>query len=182
MISTTVSTDDAPLFRSGHEALRFAYAYNPEQYPMTLMARMMHGVGIGSGRGLYGTYGAAVAGSIKRIVATLPEARRDALICRYARTESDYIPAMQSLLRPAVAALGTGIHPTRLVLKLICRYYNRPAKIKLSVLCDEFALPAATMTRRWQRVRDQLRALESEAMSMVDDRFVSAGLVETGAG
>jgi len=48
---------EAPLFRSGHEALRFAYAYNPQQYPMTLMARMMRGPGIGSGRGLHGIEG-----------------------------------------------------------------------------------------------------------------------------
>jgi len=176
MNSTTGLAKDFPLFRSGHEALRFAYSYNPEQYPMTLMARLMQGGSLGSGRGLFGLEGAAVAGSVKRAVESLPPGRREALICRYAVDEQDFATALQALATPVLAAFGSGLYSTRLVLKLICRYYKRPGGIRLAALCDEFSLSAATMTRRWQRVRDRLHLFESEAMREVENRFNETGL------
>lgn len=170
------STTEQALFRSGHEAMRFAYAYNAQQYPMTIMGRMMRGMIIGSGRGLHGLDGAAVAGSVKRVIESLPGPYRYALVCRYVITDREFEAVFPELLRPATASLGTGIHSTRMVLKMICRYYGRPA-VKLAEMCDEFGIEASAMTRRWQRVRDRLRSIESAAATAADDALVEAGLV-----
>ena len=175
-MTTAIMTQDEPIFRSGHEAIRYAYNYNAQQYPITLMGRMMRGVGIGSGRGLYGLDGAAIAGSVKRVIEALPHDYRYAVVCRYAATEDEFLRAVHELLGAASAAIGTGITPTRVTLSLIGRYYGRP--IKLASLCDEYGMDAATMTRRWQRVRERMRALESQGMQAADDAPVVAGLVE----
>lgn len=174
MATTATAQDEAP-FRSGHEALRFAYAYNTQQYPMTLMGKMMRGLGLGSGRGLHGLDGAAVAGSVKRVVEALPHDYRYVLVCRYVVTDREFEEALPRLLRTAVAALPTGAHPTRLVLKLICRYFGRP--VKLADLCNEFGMDAATMTRRWQRVRGRLREVESSASVAADEALVQSGAI-----
>lgn len=169
------------IFRSGHEAMRFAYAYNAQQYPMTVMGRMMRGRILGAGRGLHGLDGAAIAGSVKRTVEALPSDYRYVLVCRYAITDREFEEAMPKLIQSAVASLGTGVHATRLVMKLICRYFKHP-DVQLTTLCDEFGIEASTMTRRWQRVRDRLREMESRAGAMADDRLTEAGLVRESDG
>lgn len=175
-MTTATMTKDTPIFRSGHEAIRYAYNYNSQQYPITLMGRMMRGMGIGSGRGLYGLDGAAIAGSVKRVVEALPHDHHYAIVCRYAATEDQFLTAVHELLGAASASIGTGVTPTRVILSLIGRYYGRP--VKLAALCDTYSMDAATMTRRWQRVRERMRALESQAMQAADDALVVAGLVE----
>lgn len=176
MIATATSTEQA-LFRSGHEALRFAYAYNAQQYPMTIMAKMMRGKILGTGRGLHGLDGAAVAGSVKRVVEALPKHYRYVLVCRYCLTEREFEDSFAQLLPPAMASLGTGGHSTRMVLKLICRHFGRPEKVKLAEMADEFGMDASTVTRRWQCVKRRLSELESLAASAADDALVQAGLV-----
>lgn len=166
---------DDPIFRSGHEAIRFAYCFCPEQYPMTVMGKLMQRIGIGSGRGLHGLDGAATAGSVKRIIETLPSAYRNAIVARYAQTEEDFSTAILALVQPAVASLPTGAHKTRMILQLIGRNFGRD--VKLADLCDTYGMDAATMTRRWQRVRECLRAIESEAATAADDALVDAGIV-----
>lgn len=173
----TMMTDGGQVFSSGHEALRFAYAYNAQQYPMTIMGRMMRGSILGSGRGLHGLDGAAIAGSVKRVVESLPPNYRRAIECRYAITDQEFERAFPHLLQPALASLGTGVHSTRLVLKLICRHFGRPQAVKLASLADEHSMDAATVTRRWQRVHARLREMESGAACAADDALVKAGLV-----
>ncbi|THF55933.1 hypothetical protein [Pseudothauera rhizosphaerae] len=170
------ATTEAAIFRSGHEALRFAYAYNAQQYPMTIMGRMMRGRPVGSGRGLHGLDGAAEAGNVKRVVQSLPHDYRHALICRYTLSDREFAESANALLKPVIASFGTGTHYTRMALKLICRYFGR-ADYNLATLCDEFRMDAATMTRRWQRCRDRLKAVESAAENAADDALVEAGLV-----
>lgn len=168
---------DGAIFGSGHEAMRYAYSYNAEQYPVSLIARMMKAGAIGSGRGLYGLDGAAIAGSVKRVVESLPHEYRYSLVCRYARSTREYEEAFPKLLRHATASVGTGVHSTRMILMLICRYFGRPDEIKLSALADEFGVDASTMTRRWQSVRNCLREIESRAAVVADNALVDAGLV-----
>lgn len=165
-----------PLFRSGHEALRFAYAYNAQQYPMTIMGRMMRGSSLGSGRGLHGLDGAAEAGNVKRVVGGLPSSQVLALTARYTLDEAEFRRATGGLVGVAVNSLPTGIHSARLVLSLVVRYYRRK-DVRLAELCDAHGMDAATMTRRWQRVRETLRAIESAADTAADGALVAAGLV-----
>lgn len=176
-VPMAAKANDVAIFRSGHEAMRFAYNYNAQQYPMTIMGKMMRGGPVGSGRGLHGLDGAAIAGSVKRVIEALPHDLRQSMVARHTADSREYSVAVSALIRPAMASLGTGVHHTRMVFALICRYYGRPA-VKLADLCDEYAMDAATMTRRWQRVRERMRAIESAAETAADGALVEAGLVE----
>ena len=64
------------------------------------------------------------------------------------------------------------------VQKKLQNAFQRGRPVKLASLCDTYSMDAATMTRRWQRVRERMRALESQAMQAADDALVVAGLVE----
>lgn len=176
MTSAARKNEDA-IFYSGHEALRYAYNYSAQQYPMTIMGRMMRGKTVGSGRGLYGLDGAAIAGSVKRVVGSLPSRYHDALVCRYSQDEKERDAAIGRLLPVAAASLGTGTHKTRMVLKLIFRYFGLHP-VKLAEMCDEFDMEAWTMTRRWKCVKRRLHELESQAGSAADDALTQAGLVQ----
>lgn len=179
-VAAHVETEEA-IFRSGHEALRFAFAYSTQQYPVTIMARLMKGAGLGSGRGLFGLDGAAVAGTVKRHVEGMPAPASDVLGARYSVEVGQQLEHAARLVPAVMPALGTGVHHTRMVLALILRHFGVPGwdgqPVKLAALCDQFAMDAATMTRRWQRVRRRLTELESSAQVEADTVLVAAGLV-----
>jgi hypothetical protein len=166
-----------PIFRSGHEALRYAYAYNAQQYPMTIMGRMMRGRLIGSGRGLYGLDGAAIAGSVKRVVESLPGPYRSALECRYSITADERARAALRLVRPVLPALGTGIYHTRFVGALVARHFGE--KIRLEDLSAQYEMSGSTVARRWADAKRRLVEIESKASTLADDALADAGLVSS---
>jgi hypothetical protein len=173
--------DATPLFRSGHEACRFAYAYSGQQYPMTIMAKMMKGKLMGSGRGLVGLEGAAVAGTVKRHVEALRHPLPAIIAARYEMTQAKAVAHASTLAEYVIPALGTGAHNRRMVLLLICRYFRIPDEngkpTMLSNIASRFDLSQDTITRRWVAVRKRLREAESRADSEIDGALVCAGLV-----
>lgn len=175
--------DDDPLFRSGHEACRFAYSYSGQQYPMTIMAKMMRGRLLGSGRGLVGLEGAAVAGTVKRHVEALRFPSPEIISARYELMRDKALPHADSLVEFVIPALGTGGHRRRLVRALICRYFRIPDEngrpIMLARLASDFDLSTDTLTRRWVAVRNRLREVEARAESEIDGTLVDAGLVQS---
>lgn len=172
---------EEPLFRSAHEALRFAYAYSSQQYPVTIMGRLMGGGGMGSGRGLFGLDGAGEAGNVKRIVGTLPGAFRHAIAARYTINAHEVVAAACELVPFVIPALGTGVHHRRMVQDLICRFFGAPGadggEVKLAALADRFDVDASTVTRKWQRVRSFLYGAERGASMAAEDAMIEAGLV-----
>lgn len=169
-----------PMFKSGHDACRFAYAFNHQQYPMTIMSRLMRGSIIGSGRGLYGLDGAAVAGTVKRHVSTLRYPYPDVIGARY---EIDYNNALKHIgviAQSVIPALGTGSHNRRCVLELVMYYFRIPGSngkpIKLAELADKYGVHASTITRSWRPIKQRIRELESQSQSDIDSRLVEFGL------
>lgn len=173
--------DVDPLFRSGHEACRFAYAYNGQQYPMTIMAKMMRGCLLGSGRGLVGLEGAAVAGTVKRHVESLRGPSPSVIAARYEMDRAKAMPHTVALVRYVVPALGTGAHHTHLVRALVCRYFKitdaSGKQIMLARLASDFDLSTDTLTRLWVATRNRLREAQSRAEGEIDGVLVCAGLV-----
>ena len=173
--------DHEPLFRSGHEACRFAYAYNGQQYPMTIMAKMMRGCLLGSGRGLVGLEGAAVAGTVKRHVEALRHPSPSIIAARYELDRAKAMAHAARLVEYVIPALGTGGHQRHLVRALVCRYFRIPGadgkQIMLANLASHFDMSADTMTRRLVAVKHRLREAESRADSEIDGALVVAGLV-----
>lgn len=179
-----MNRDDIPaLFKSGHEACRFAYAFSGQQYPMTIMGRMMKNSGIGSGRGLFGLDGAAVAGTVKRHVESLGVGDVLVIGARYEANVEARRNYAYALVDVVIPALGTGGHHRHMVRALICLYFKIANldgdHVKLGVLCDQFGISADTMTRRWKSVKNRLRELESRAQSRADDVLTSSGIVMT---
>lgn len=174
--------DIEPLFRSGHDACRFAYAYSGQQYAMTAMAKMMRGSGLGSGRGLFGLDGAAIAGTIKRYVETLDDSYHASIMARYEIVPENARVGANALVQFVIPVLGTGGHHRRMVLALACRHFKIPGddgrQVQLAALCDLYGMSADTMTRRWHRARDRLREIESRAQTVIDGVLQEAGIVE----
>lgn len=174
--------DIEPLFRSGHEACRFAYAYSSQQYAMTAMAKMMKGPACGSGRGLIGLEGAAVAGTVKRHVESLPHPSPAIIAARYEIDRLKAIFHTSILVDFVMPALGTGAHHRHMIRALVCRYFKIPDSdgepVRLSALADKFGVSADTITRRWKATRDRLRAADSRAGREIDERMQAAGLID----
>ncbi|MFV5212708.1 hypothetical protein ACLIIZ_03135 [Azonexus caeni] len=171
-----------PLFRSGHDACRFAYAYSSQQYAMTALAKMMKGGPCGSGRGLVGLDGAAIAGTVKRYVESMSFPAPLAIACRHELNREKLLQYAMLLVQFVMPALGTGGHNRRMVHALVCLYFGiRDAnghKIKLADLCDKYDMSADTMTRRKSAAFKRLREIESAAQVAIDERLKDGGLVE----
>lgn len=174
--------DINPLFRSGHDACRFAYAYSSQQYAMTAMAKLMRGSIVGSGRGLVGLDGAAVAGTVKRHVESMDDRLHAAILARYEIDRRCAMVGASAMVQFVIPALGTGGHNRRMVMALVCRYFKIPGddgqQVKLAALCDAYGMSADTMTRRWSAAKHRLREIESAAQAAVDFALQEAGLVE----
>ena len=182
MASVATAENINAIFRSGHEACRFAYAFSGQQYPLSVMAKIMQCIVIGSGRGLIGLDGAANAGTVKRHVEAMPMPNPLAIA---ARCEIDYEKSRQyaaMLVDSVIPTLGTGGHHRHLVKALIWLYFRIPGEdnqpVKLSSLCDRFQVSADTMTRRKSAAFRRLREIESKAQGMIDDALKDAGVVE----
>jgi hypothetical protein len=170
------------IFRSGHEACRFAYAYSSQQYAMTAMAKLMRGSICGSGRGLVGLEGAAVAGTVKRHVEELEDQSHAAILANYELVHQNAMAGASALVQFVLPALGSGGHNRRMVFALVCRYFKIPdeegRQYQLSSLCDRYGMSADTMTRRWRNAKARLREIESRAHDLVDRKLQDAGIVE----
>jgi hypothetical protein len=82
--SDAAAKSHEPLFASAHGALTFAYNFAPEQYPASIIARLIAGGAIGRGKGLVGMDGAAQAGMILREVDGLGAMAAHVLAARFA--------------------------------------------------------------------------------------------------
>lgn len=170
-----------PIFSSGHEACRFAYAFSSQQYALTAMAKMMRGGVIGSGRGLVGLDGAAIAGTVKRHVEAMGYPYAQVIAARYELDKPKKIEAMLSLRNCVMAGLGTGVHRRVVVDALTMRYFgqrdenNQP--VKLASLCSATGDSTATMSRRWGLVKHHLSAVERKADIRIDESLVESGIV-----
>lgn len=173
---TSVAADqDEPLFNSAHEALRFAYAYCYEQYPVTPLSRFLHGH-YGSGRGLYGNYGAAVAGSIKRIVWSLTPIERNILLCRYSLNSQELSSAIASVLPLASGALGTGVHSTRMIIEIVHYHFRRDKTMRQ--LCDALNMRRSSVKRRLKKIEAYLYHLENVASAKAEHAMSAVGVVK----
>lgn len=172
---------DGAIFRSGYEACRFAYAFSGQQYPLSVMAKIMQCVGIGSGRGLNGLDGAAIAGTVKRHVEAMPMPN-PLLIASRCELNPEKARQYVGILVPEIMrSMGGGIHHRHLVRDLSFMYFRiegfNGEKVKQAQLPDKYGIPSDAVTSVKRKVFARLRELESAAQSRIDDVMVDAGLV-----
>ena len=170
------------MFRSGYEACRFAYAFSGQQYPLSVMAKLMRGLGLGSGRGLVGLEGAAVAGTVKRHVESLPKPLAYVIAARFQTERNKAVEHTAHIVQYVMPALGTGGHHRHMVRALVCKYFGIPDSdgrpVQLSALADQYGLSADTMTRRWRATKDRLREYESQSEGAIDSLLQEVGLID----
>lgn len=175
MTIATMTRDD-PIFRCTHYALESAYQYDKDRLPGSPVF-MMRGESRTKDFDCRDPKTEAFnAGVVKRAIGGLPSEYKHMIVCKYTLSMDEFRMAFNGLVRQATDAIGAGVTPTRLIIELVEKSLGRP--VKLAALCDTYSMDAATMTRRWQRVRERMRALESQAMQAADDALVMAGLVE----
>lgn len=170
------------MFRSGYEACRFAYSFSGQQYPLSVMAKLMRGLCLGSGRGLVGLEGAAVAGTVKRHVESLPKPLACVIAIRFQPERIKAVEHTAHIVQYVMPALGTGAHHRHMVRSLVCKYFRIPdsdgRQVQLSTLADQYGLSADTMTRRWRAIKERLREYESQSEGSIDSLLQDAGLID----
>lgn len=168
------SAEADPLFASAYDALAFAFRFNAQQYSPTPMARLMRGQ-IGSGKGLVGIDGAAQAGFILGLIGQLQEWEQAAICARFSIDRKRMYWARNSLITPAMASLGTGVHNRRMVDALVQKHFG------LRVRTNEIALDCGvnknTMTGYWTLIRKTLSEIERAAIDKAERILIEAGVV-----
>lgn len=174
-MTTQAAQLEDPLFDSTWAALAFAFRYSTQQYQPTPMARLMRGA-LGSGKGLVGLEGAGQAGLVRAMVEKLPEYERAAITARFSFKSSEGYAAKIVLIRPATAALGTGVHNRRMVDHLVQKFFGE--KVYLKDLAGTCGIDPRTIPDRWHLIRKALTAIEHRAIDRAEVMFRDGGLVE----
>lgn len=169
----TAQAIEEPLFRSAYDALAFAYRYNSQQYSPTPMAKLMRG-SIGSGKGLYGQDGAAQAGMIRGRLDPLQAWEKAAIAARFALDRQELYQARDTLVIPALASLGTGVHNRRMVDAMVQKFFGKRVSVK--ELAAKYGMHRNTMTQRWACIKKTLSEIEVRAMDKAEAELIAAGL------
>lgn len=163
-----------PLFESAHDALRFAFLFSGQQYPMTIMGKMMRGI-IGSGRGLSGLDGAAQAGMILGMLSELSPVHQAAITARYVDdADRRFMQSVNKLaMEPAVAPSGVSHRLERQA--LVARYFGQ--SVNLGEVAEKIGAHRNTVGQHNRFIRDRLDAIESLAYNQIADIMISRSLI-----
>lgn len=181
----------APLFKSAHGALVFAFNFSGQCYDRPLMNRMATPV-IGSGKGLAGLDGAAQAGMIRAEVQALGKLHEAILIARTA-PRSNPCSCRSSCCsgrKPnkewvdAVAWLADHVRNTALAgctadyrIRRGCVEMFFGSSLTVTALADKCDVARNTAGAHFGKVRKLLKDEESRAQIAVEDRLRAAGMV-----
>lgn len=166
---------EEPLFRSAHDALKFAFLFSSQQYPVTAMAKLMKGI-VGSGKGLVGLDGAAQAGFICGMLTELQAQHRAVLTAKYARREDKRFIAAVNLLSmdPTIAPSGLSNRIERQA--LVGRHFGE--KVSIIEVAELTGQHRNTVNKHHFVIRDRLRALEEAAYGAITDVFACRGVID----
>lgn len=168
---------DYAIFRSGHEAMMFAFNFSSQQYPMSIMAKMMRGMAIGSGRGLSGLDGAAIAGTVKRHVDGLRYPYPAVLRAYYEPNHHISLKDAAELAQHVMGCLPTGAHNRRLVIELVCHYFKIGKKQYLKEIAEKYAVTQSVISRLYSPIKNRLAEWENMARADVDRSMDEAGMI-----
>lgn len=170
----TVTEEETQLFESAHDALRFAFMFSGQQYPMTIMGKMMRGC-IGSGRGLSGLDGAAQAGMILGMLSELSMTHQSAMTARYAdEADKRFMQAVNKLsMEPSIAPAGLSHRLERQA--LVARYFGH--RVNLGEVAEKIGVHRNTVGQHNRVIRERLDAIESLAYNQIADIMLARELI-----
>lgn len=200
------------LFKSTHDALRFAFSYSTQQYAQTPMSKLMRG-SVGSGKGLVGNDGAGQAGMLReRIDQALSGLDVAIVVARFAtpwlpcdcrspccsgrRRNAEWEAAIAYLTEELVSVLAGTVSHRQLRRFLIERYFGADKdlfgrKITLEAIAERCCVNRKTAASHDAKLRQFLRGTkgangvrgqEDRAMCEADDVLRAAGIVGEVAG
>lgn len=181
---TMTDASAEPMFQSTHAALVFAFNFSMQQYDQPAMAKLM-GKGIGSGKGLVGTSGAAQAGMVLAAVERLDPIHRAAIYARFA-PKFEECPCchgdkptqewQEAVERLASWAVPTGISHMRARRALIAKFFGVRG-VEFKSLASDFGLNRKALSEQYQTIGASLKKAEEKGQTALDDEFRQRGLV-----
>lgn len=182
--AATLADSDA-LFPSTHNALRFAFEFNPEQYGEgTLAGLLKRATGLGSGKGLVGIDGAGQAGMILAEVWRLPALERHAIIARYGQQRISCrccgSPGMSEEWKLAIEgiaawAVPAGLSNHRARREIVGRFFTRSGTIK--EIAERYGLERKRLGEQAAGMEKRIKDLEARAQASMDDVMKQTGVV-----
>lgn len=179
---------EEPLFRSTHEALKFAFGYMDHQSPSTPLMQMIVSSGdrlpIGNDKGLIGLDAAAQAGMILAEVCRLSDDQHNVIVARYYRSMHECLCCGQDAPREewkaAIDALShcvelEGVHRTvrrMMVEKAICG-----GRLDIEMMGKRYSLSKSATYRQLTDIKTKFRKIERIAMINLDNAFMDNGVL-----
>ncbi len=181
---TRTDASAEPMFQSTHAALVFAFNFSMQQYDQPAMAKLM-GKGIGSGKGLVGTSGAAQAGMVLAAVERLDPIHRAAIYARFA-PKFEECPCcggdkptenwQHAVERLAAWAVPSGISHMRSRRMLIAKFFGVRG-VEIKTMSNDVGLNRNSLAERYREIGARLKKAEDQAQVKLDDEFKQRGLV-----
>lgn len=179
---------EEPLFKTTHDALKFAFGYMEHQSPKTPLMSMIVSVGdrppIGNDKGLVGLDAAAQAGMILAEVCRLPDDQHNVIVARYYRVKHECLCCGSEVPRDewkaAIDALShcvelEGVHrKVRLdmVRKAVCG-----GKLDVENICKVYSMGRSTTFQQFANIKTKIRRLERIAIINLDNAFLDKGVL-----
>jgi len=177
-------------FETVEGALRFAFRQDRENYQAAIINRMA-GTQNGSGRGLGGLEGAAMAGMIGRQVASLGFGPEAILKARYGQRETEcrcgracckgwtdcehWNEAVAVVTSYTAAAVTMSKYPLRH--GIVRRYFGK--RVDMGKLAKKLDIPTRTAEDHTSKVKQFLKQKEGEAFHAISANLREAGIVYT---
>lgn len=180
-------TTEEALFKSTHDALKFAFFYMGQQSPKTPLMSMTVDKDrppIGSGKGLIGVDAAAQAGMILAEVCRLPDDQHNVIVAKYYTVKDECRccgnPAAREEWKTAIDALShcielEGVHrAVRLMMveRAICG-----GRLDVETVSRKYSLSKSTTYRQLSIIKNKYRKIEKIALINLDNSFMSHLLV-----
>lgn len=168
-------------FESANEAMRFGYNFSSGQYPMSIMARLAQSVGLGSGKGLVALDGAAIAGTVKRHVESLPPPMPAVLEATYTADDSRIAGIAVDLAPTFARCLGSGVINRRMVQLIICAHFKARTEhgkvVRYEYISDKTGASLGYIKNTAHKIRAAIKQAQSEAEVAADNVMRDSGLV-----
>jgi len=180
-------TIEEALFKSTHEALKFAFNYLGQQSPKTPLMSLTVDKDrppIGSGKGLVGLDAAAQAGMILAEVCRLPDDQHNVIVARYCRVTYECSCCGQDAPREewnaAIDALShcyelEGVH--RKIRLIMIERAVTGGRLEIDHLIKKYSLSERTLYRQYKSVKTKIREIEKRALINLDNRFYISKLL-----
>lgn len=164
------------LFRNEHEALKFAFNFQNQQYPLSPMSKLGSLEALGRGKGLISTDGAAQAGFIRKRLDRLSDAHRHCLVARFS-AKYDACPCClgdrplpewrESIiyLREWSAFEVSGLSFGNVREAIIMNYFDK--RVSVSDAADRVHMKLRTARHHQKKIHDRLKVLELQALAVI---------------